>query len=63
MKAGDRILLVDDVIGTGKTLLGAAELIKALGGEVYACAVVAEVPGLAGRHLLEEKGYRVFSVC
>jgi adenine phosphoribosyltransferase len=62
-KAGDRILLLDDVIGTGRTLLGAAELIKSLGAEVVALAVLAEVPGLTGRHFLEEKGYKVFSVC
>lgn len=54
------ILLVDDLLATGGTLLASAKLVELLGAEVLECAVVIELPDLGGRERL--KDYKVFSM-
>lgn len=58
--AGQRVLLVDDLLATGGTLAAAARLIELAGGQVAAIGAVIELEFLAGRKALE--GYNLFSL-
>ncbi|HXV36989.1 MAG TPA: adenine phosphoribosyltransferase, partial [Myxococcota bacterium] len=61
--AGERVLLVDDLIATGGTAAAAIRVIERVGGKVDACAFVIELPSLGGRGRLEQRGQRVYSIC
>ncbi len=63
IEAGERVLLVDDLLATGGTALAAASLIEKVGGEVVECAFVVDLPDVGGRKRLEHKGYQVFALC
>jgi len=47
-----RVLLIDDVLATGGTLIAALELIEELAGEVCEVAVLLEICALGGRERL-----------
>ena len=63
IQAGERILLVDDLIATGGTAAAAIRVIERIGGKVDACAFVIELPDLGGRSRIETDGRRVVSLC
>lgn len=50
--AGARVLVLDDVLATGGTLVAARDLIERLGGEVAGVAVLMEIDALGGRGVL-----------
>ncbi|QYH19654.1 adenine phosphoribosyltransferase [Corynebacterium aquatimens] len=52
--AGKKVVLVDDVLATGGTLVAATDLIERAGGQVVGYVVVLEVEGLGGRDKLPE---------
>ena len=62
-KAGERILIVDDLIATGGTLLAAAQLFRQLGGEVVGVAAVIDLPELGGSAKLRAAGLAVHTLC
>ncbi|XP_010448870.1 PREDICTED: adenine phosphoribosyltransferase 3 [Camelina sativa] len=55
VEAGDRALVVDDLIATGGTLCAAINLLERVGEEVVECACVIELPELKGRQRLKGK--------
>lgn len=57
---GARVLLLDDLLATGGTIVAAAELVEQLGGQIVGLAFVIELAYLQGRAHLSE--YPVFSV-
>ncbi len=59
LTAGDRVLVVDDVVATGGTALATAELVGRAGAEVLAVVALLEVPGLGGRERLSGYDLRV----
>jgi adenine phosphoribosyltransferase len=63
IEAGERVLLVDDLIATGGTAEAALRLIRIAGGTVAGCAFVIDLPDLGGRARLERAGYPVLALC
>jgi adenine phosphoribosyltransferase len=61
--AGERVLLVDDLIATGGTAEAALRLIRIAGGMVAGCAFVIDLPDLGGRARLESAGFPVLALC
>jgi adenine phosphoribosyltransferase len=60
IKPGDRVIIVDDLLATGGTLMAATKLIEKLGGEVSGIITLIELTELGGRELL--KDYFVHSI-
>ena len=61
--AGDRVVIIDDLIATGGTLLAAAGLFRRLGGVVVGVAAVIDLPGLGGSAALRADGLAVHTLC
>ena len=59
----DRVLVVDDLIATGGTLLAAASLFRQLGGIVVGVAAVIDLPELGGSAKLRSDGLAVHTLC
>lgn len=60
---GDRVMIVDDLIATGGTLLAAAGLFRSLGGVVAGVAAVIDLPELGGSAKLRAAGLAVHTLC
>ena len=56
IRAGERVLVVDDLIATGGTAEAALELCALAGAHVVGCAFVIDLPDLGGRARLERAG-------
>ncbi len=63
ISAGERVLVVDDLLATGGTAEAGIKLIERLGGEIVACAFVIDLPELGGRKRLEALGMDVHTLC
>ena len=62
-RAGDRVLLIDDLVATGGTMMAAARLLKRLGAEIVEAAAVVDLPELGGSRLIREAGVPLYTVC
>ncbi|MEE8142594.1 MAG: adenine phosphoribosyltransferase [Planctomycetota bacterium] len=60
IQAGERVLLVDDVLATGGTMAACARLVEMLGGTIIGCQFLLELTFLEGRARL--KDYRLHSL-
>ena len=60
---GERVLIVDDLIATGGTLLAASRLFQQLGGHVAGVAAVIDLPQLGGSAKLRAAGLTVHTLC
>lgn len=61
IKAGDRVLIVDDLLATGGTAAAACNLVTKTGAEIVGCAFIIELNFLKGRDKLP-KGCKVLSM-
>ncbi len=62
IEPGQSVLVMDDLLATGGTLLASIELLKRVGANVIGCAVVIDLPDLGGSRKIEAAGYPVFSI-
>ena len=58
----DRVLVIDDVIATGGTLLAATSLIERMNGNIVGILSIMDLTFLGGSDKLRNKGYPVFSI-
>ena len=63
LKAGERVLIVDDLLATGGTAEAGIALCRRLGAEVIGCAFVIDLRELGGRARLEAMGMPVHTLC
>ena len=57
---GDSLLIVDDLIATGGTLIAAANLIRRMGARVHEAAAIIDLPELNGSQRLQDMGIPTF---
>lgn len=60
--AGERVLLVDDLIATGGTAVAGLSLLRQLGAEVFEACFIIELPELGGRRRLDQAGCPVHTL-
>ena len=63
LSAGEKVLLVDDLLATGGTAEAGIKLVERLGAEVVGSAFVVDLPDLGGRKRLEGLGMSVHALC
>ncbi len=63
VRTGQRVLLVDDLIATGGTMLAAINLLQRLGANVVEAAAIIDLPDLGGSAKVAATGTPLFTVC
>jgi adenine phosphoribosyltransferase len=53
LAAGERIILVDDLIATGGTACAAVQLLRSLGAHILAACFIIDLPDLGGSARLQ----------
>ena len=62
VKAGDRVLLIDDLLATGGTMMAGKRLLEKLGATVTEGAAIVDLPELGGSDRLRADGLTVFTL-
>ena len=62
VKAGDRVLLIDDLIATGGTMMAGKKLLERLGAHVMEGAAIVDLPELGSSDRLRETGLPLFTL-
>lgn len=62
VKAGDRVLLIDDLIATGGTMMAGRKLLETLGATVTEGAAIVDLPELGGSRRLRDSGLKLFTL-
>ena len=63
IEAGERILVVDDLLATGGTAEAGIKLIERLGGDIVGCSFIVDLPELGGREKLQSMNMDVQVLC
>lgn len=59
---GDNVLIVDDLIATGGTMIAACKLIERLEANIVECAVITDLEYLNGSKIIRSAGHKVYSI-
>ena len=62
VQPGDRVLLIDDLIATGGTMMAGKRLLEKLGATVTEGAAIVDLPELGGSDRLRADGLTVFTL-
>lgn len=63
VRPGQRVLLIDDLIATGGTMVAASKLLQRLGANVVEAAAIIDLPELGGSTAVKQAGLPVYTVC
>src|SRR3546814_293292 len=63
VRPGQRVLLIDDLIATGGTMVAASKLLQRLGANVVEAAAITDLPYLGGSQALKDTGLDIYTVC
>jgi len=63
LQAGEKVLMVDDLLATGGTAEAGIKLVERMGAEVIGCAFIIDLPDLGGRKRLEALNMDVHALC
>lgn len=59
IKPGEKIIIVDDLLATGGTMLASIDLVKQMGGEIIGIDFIVNLSFLPGLEKLKTQGYNV----
>ncbi len=62
VKQGDKVLLIDDLIATGGTMMAGKKLLEKLGAHVTEGAAIVDLPELGGSSKLRSSGLPLFTL-
>ncbi|MES2509081.1 MAG: adenine phosphoribosyltransferase [Pseudomonadota bacterium] len=62
VKPGERVLLIDDLIATGGTMMAGKKLLEKLGAVVTEGAAIVDLPELGGSRKIEAAGLPLFTL-
>ena len=62
VRPGDKVLLIDDLIATGGTMMAGKKLLEKLGATVTEGAGIVDLPELKGSRKLRESGLALFTL-
>ncbi|MEN9383299.1 MAG: hypothetical protein RL323_442 [Pseudomonadota bacterium] len=62
VEPGDRVLLLDDLIATGGTMMAGKRLLEKLGAQVLEGAAIVDLPELGGSERLRASGLPLFTL-
>ena len=62
VKPGDRLLLIDDLIATGGTMMAGMKLLEKLGAQLIEGAALVDLPELGGSDKLRAAGLPLFTL-
>jgi adenine phosphoribosyltransferase len=62
VKPGQRVLLIDDLIATGGTMMAGKKLLEKLGATVIEGAAIVDLPELGGSDRIRATGLKLFTL-
>ena len=62
VKPGQRVLLIDDLIATGGTMMAGKKLLEKLGAKVIEGAAIVDLPELGGSERIKAAGLKLFTL-
>lgn len=60
IEKGQKVLIVDDLLATGGTIMGGISLVEKTGGVVVESCFIVDLPDLGGSQKLKDAGYKYY---
>jgi len=59
IKKGEKVIIADDLLATGGTMLATIDLVEQMGGDIVGIDLIINLSFLPGLEKLKEKGYKI----